>query len=90
MTAILSWVLNIVIRAALVTVLFLVIRGIIRNGGATIRLVFETMGTAIKYGCLSLRMRLNQRLYEKTVKEEKEEENEEVPGPGVKVEGTVV
>lgn len=90
MTAILSWILNIVIRAALITVLFLAIRGIIRNGGATIRLIFETLGTIVKYGCLSLRFKLNQRLHDKAAEKEEENSNEEVPGPGVKVEGTVV
>jgi hypothetical protein len=90
MTAVLSWVLNIVIRAALITVLFLAIRGIIRNGGATIRLIFETIGTVVKYGCLNLRFKLNQRLHDKCSEKEEEKPIEEVPGPGVKVEGTVV
>lgn len=90
MTAILSWVLNIVIRAALITVLFLAIRGIIRNGGATIRLVFETIGTVIKYGCLNLRLKLTRKLQDKAAEETEERPIEEAPGPGVKVEGTVV
>lgn len=87
MAGILSWVLSIVIKAALITFLWIVIRTIVRNGGGTLKLVLETAGLAIKAGCLNIRMKLTQKLCEKA---EKEEAVKEEPGPGVKVEGTVV
>lgn len=83
MAGILSWILGIMARAAIVTVLFFTIKWIVRNGGSTLRLIFETIGVAARYGCLHLRMKLTRKLKE-------EETEEEAPGPGVKVEGTVV
>lgn len=88
MTAILSWILNIVVKAAIATFLFIAIKTIIRNGGGTLKLVFETIGTAIRYGCLKTRLKLTEALRKDAEKEETEEE--ESRGPGVKVEGTVI
>lgn len=88
MTTILSWVLSIVVKASIITVLWIVIRTILRNGGGTLREVLETAGLAIKAGCLSLRMKLTQKLCEKAEKEETVEEG--TNGPEIKGEGTVV
>lgn len=88
MTAFLSWVLNIVLRAAAVTVLWIVIRTIVRSGGGTLRLIFETIGTAIRCGCLKVRLKLTETLRKDAEKEETEEE--EPKGPGIKVTGTVI
>ena len=87
MAGILSWVLSIGIKASIITILWIVIKTIVRNGGGTLREVLETAGLAIKAGCLTLRMKLTKKLCEKA---EKEEAVKEEPGPGVKVEGTVV
>ena len=88
MAGILSWVLSIVVKASIITILWIVIKTIVRNGGGTLREVLETAGLAIKAGCLTLRMKLTQKLCEKAEKEEAVKE--EPKGPGVKVEGTVV
>lgn len=88
MTAILSWVMSIVIKASIATVLWIVIRTIIRNGGGTLKELLETAGLAIKCGCLSLRMKLTDKLRKDAEEEETVEEG--TNGPGVKVEGTVV
>ena len=88
MATILSWVLSIVVKASIITVLWIVIRTILRNGGGTLREVLETAGLAIKAGCLSLRMKLTQKLCEKAEKEETVKEG--TNGPEIKGEGTVV
>lgn len=88
MATILSWALGIVLKASIITVLWIVIRTIVRNGGGTLREVLETAGLAIKAGCLALRMKLTDKLRKDA--EEKETVEEEPKGPGVKVEGTVV
>ncbi len=88
MTGILSWILGIVWRAAVVTLLVVAIRTIIRNGGGTIRLVFETIVTCIKYGCLSLRLKLTSKIKEKEVTEVQELEPCD-DHDGIAAEGTV-
>ena len=88
MTGILSWILGIVWRAAVITLLVVAIRTIIRNGGSTIRLVFETLVMTIKYGCLNLRLKLTARIKEKETVEVQELEPCD-DHDGIATEGTV-
>ena len=88
MMEMLSWILSIVWRAAVVTLLVVAIRTIIRNGGGTVRLVFETLVMTIKYGCINLRIRLAQKLKEKEIVEVQELEPCD-DHDGIAAEGTV-
>lgn len=88
MTGILSWILGIVWRAAVITLLVVAIRTIIRNGGSTIRLVFETLVMTIKYGCLNLRLKLTSKIKEKETVEVQELEASD-DHDGIAAEGTV-
>lgn len=86
MTEILSWVLQIVLKTALIVTIWLVVKHIIRNGGTTLSELLKTTTLAIRYGCLKLQSKLVNRLREKA----EEKETEEKDGTDVKVEGTVV
>lgn len=86
MTEILSWVLQIVLKTALIVTIWLVVKHIIRNGGTTLSELLKTTTLAIRYGCLKLQSKLVNRLRERA----EEKETEEKDGPEVKVEGTVV
>lgn len=86
MAGILSWILQIVVKTAIVVGLWIVVKHLVRNGGGTLKDLLETTTVAIRYGCLKLRAKLVAKLADKAKEEETEKEN----GPGVKVEGTVV
>lgn len=84
MVGILSWILGIAWRTALICVGWICVRHIIRNGGGTLREVLETTGLAIRAGCIELRKKLVDHLKkEEDVIELKPDE------PEVEVEGTV-
>ena len=88
MMELLSWILNIMWKAAAVTAAIWAIRTLLRNGGGTIRLMFETTILAIKYGCLNLKMKLIQRIKEKELVKVEELETCECQD-GIAAEGTV-
>ena len=88
MMELLSWILNIMWKAALVTAGLWAIRALLRNGGGTIRLMFETTILAIKFGCLNLKMKLIQKLKEKEIVEVQELEPCD-DHDGIAAEGTV-
>jgi len=79
---ILSWILQIVLKTAVVVGLWITVKVIIRNGGGTLKDILETLVLAIRYGCLNLKAKLVSKLRENA--EEKKETEEQ------KVEGTVV
>ena len=83
MVGILSWVLGIAWRTALLCVGWICIKQIIRNGGGTLREVLETTGLAIRAGCIELRKKLVEKL--------KREEGviEDPEAPEMQAEGTV-
>ena len=85
MVGILSWILGIAWRTALICVGFMLVKHIIRNGGGTLREILETTSLAIRAGCLTLRAKLVDKLMKR---EEVIEENPGEPGE-VRVEGTV-
>lgn len=80
---ILTWILGIAWRTALICVGFVLVKHIIRNGGGTLKEVLETTGVLIRTGCIELR----RKLVEKLKREDVIEENPEVPE--LRVEGTV-
>lgn len=83
MGSILSWILGIAWRTALLCAGFICIKQIVRNGGGTLKEILETLGLGIRAGCIELRRKLVEHL-------KKEEVIEEDPnGPEVRVEGTV-
>lgn len=83
MVGILSWVLGIAWRTALICIGWICIKQIIRNGGGTLREVLETTGLAIRAGCIELRKKLVEKL--------KREEGviEDPEAPEMQAEGTV-
>ena len=83
MASILSWVLGIAWRTALLCAGFICVKQIVRNGGGTLKEILETLGLGIRAGCIELRKKLVEHL-------KKDEEVIEDPnGPEVRVEGTV-
>lgn len=88
MTEILSWVLSIVLKTAVVCVIWVTVKHLIRNGGGTLKELLATTTMAIRYGCLKVRLNLTDRLRERA--EEEETVKEDPNQPEVKVEGTVV
>lgn len=86
MEAILGWILGIIWRAAVITVIWIGIRSMMRNGGETLRLIFGTIGTAFKVGCLKLRLKLTETMR----KDAEEEETIEEEPKEIKIEGTIV
>lgn len=85
---ILSWILQIVLKTAVVVGLWVTVKVIIRNGGGTLKDILETLVLAIRYGCLNLKAKLVDKLIRENAEEKKE--TEEQNGQGVKAEGTVV
>lgn len=82
---ILTWILGIAWKTALLCVGWICIKQIIRNGGGTLREVLETLGLAIRAGCLTMRAKLVDKLRKEN--EDVIEENPDVPE--LKAEGTV-
>lgn len=87
METILTWVLGIIVKTALIVLVWATARSLIRNGGETLKTLLETMATAIRYGCLRLREKMILKLRASAKEKEPTEEGQ---GPEVKVEGTVV
>lgn len=88
MVGILSWILGIAWRTALICVGWILVKQIVRNGGGTLREVLETTSLAIRAGCLTLRSKLVSRLQQNAAEQEDViKENPDVPE--LKAEGTV-
>ena len=88
MTSVLSWMLGMAWRIAILLIAYTTLKAVLRNGNGTLRDILETLGLAIRAGCLSLRGKLLAKL--RSGAEEKEtEEAEEPKGPEIQVEGSV-
>ena len=88
MTSILGWMLGMAWRIAILLIAYTALKAVLRNGNSTLKEILETIGLAIRAGCLSLRGKLIAQL--RSGAEEKEtEEAEEPQGPEIQVEGSV-
>ena len=85
---VMMWILGIVLKTAAVVGIWIGIKHLVKNGGGVLTDILTTLTTAIRYGCLKLRLSLTGKLREHAEEEEaiKEDPNQ----PEVKVEGTVV
>lgn len=84
MVTILSWILSIAWRTALLCVAWICIKHVIKNGGGTLKEILETTGLAIRAGCIELRKKLVEKL-----KGKDEEVIENPEAPKLQAEGTV-
>lgn len=88
MTSVLSWMLGMAWRIAILMIGYTALKAVLRNGNGTLKEILETIGLAIRAGCLSLRSKLVERL--RSGAEEKETEKAGEPnGPEIQVEGSV-
>ena len=72
MVGVMNWILSIAWKAALLTIGWICVKYVLRNGGATARQVIETIGLAIRAGCYEVRYKLVDRLQRKAAEKEKE------------------
>lgn len=88
MTSVLSWMLGMAWRIAILLIAYTTLKAVLRNGNGTLKEILETIGLAIRAGCLSLKSKLIAKL--RSGAEEKETEKaEESNGPEIQVEGSV-
>ena len=88
MTEMLSWLLRIGWKLAVLYIGYTALKYVVKNGNRTFREIMETIGMAIRVGCLRLRGKLVGKLQPDAAEEQKEhiEQNDE---PAMQVTGTV-